>query len=165
MSQELTKTNQDDLITWKYANILGMKVLGFKYSVIAQKTGYSEGWIKQLFMEKGKLAPYVNKVREVSHKASLQEVVDIIIAELPDIARTMATTAKMPFDMSGVAAGKTLLEYGIGKSIDREKSGTGLGSGTIADLVDRVALRRKQNESGTRGEISDGMGEQPPVIP
>lgn len=164
--QEATTENNEEDLKWKYINILTFWVMGFKYEDIAEKTGYSYQYIRRLFAKGGKLRGIADNFREVAHKESVNEAVNVLFGNLPDIARSLAQTAKMPFDMSGVAAGRTILEYTLGKPIDRQKDGGELGLGTTADLVERVMLRRNQNNEPTaRRTDSEGVAGESPKLP
>ena len=158
-NQLLTKPNKPFRGQFAYGNIFTMRFLGQTFDQIAEKTGYNSSYLRQLFMEGGKLYQPWQEFNAKARESSIDEAYTIMFGKLPDIVRTLANTASMPFEMSGVAAGKTLMEYSLGKPVERVVLNANVAV-TTSDLVKRVVLRRKQNDDAAgRNPNSDGVAE------
>lgn len=158
-NQLLTKPNKPFRGQFAYGNIFTMRFLGQTFDQIAEKTGYNSSYLRQLFMEGGKLYQPWREFEAKAREQSMDEAYTVIFGKLPDVVRTMASTAQMPFEPSGVAAGRTLMEYALGKPVERVLLKANVAV-TTSDLVKRVVLRRKQNDDAAgRDENSDGVAE------
>jgi hypothetical protein len=114
-------TSQDslELLQWKYLNVLELWILGFSYEVIAQKTGFTHQYIRLLFSRKGKLRAVAEHFKATAHKESIDETMNVLYGGLADVARTMIQSGKLPFEVAGVMAGKTVFEYTLGKPAEK----------------------------------------------
>lgn len=149
----------EELLRFKYMNVLALKVMGFKYEDIAQKTGYSYGYIKRLFMSGGKLHALAKQFREVAQRESVDEAMDHLYGNLPDVARTMVTTANLPFDPSGVMAGRTVFEYTLGKPTERDKGAGGMGSNSFAEWAYEQTEKMNDGQAtGAPAQIPEKAG-------
>ncbi len=155
----LTKPNKIRRGQIAYLNIFTMRFLGKTFDEISKATGYNANYLRQLFMQGGKLNQPWKEFESLARESSINEAYTVIFGKLPDIVRTMAVTAQMPYEPSGVMAGKTLMEYAVGKPADKPHDQIP-GAMTTSDLVERVALRRKQNQNddpGAGGSASTGV--------
>lgn len=114
MEQKVTPEESPDIIEYKYMQVFTLRALGFTYKEIAEKTGYNGVYLRRLFMRGGKLHKPFLAFRTVAQQESVEEAQNVFFGSLPDVARTLATTAKMPYEPSGVMAGKVILEQTIG---------------------------------------------------
>lgn len=155
----LSKTNKTHKGQLAYLNVFTMRFLGKTYDEISEATGYNSAYLRQLFMQGGKLHQPWKEFQSMARENSIDEAFAVIFGKLPDIVRNMVTTAQMPYEPSGVMAGKILMEYAVGKPSEKPSNKAGDGV-TTADLSERVALRRKQNQNDDARagrSISEGM--------
>lgn len=148
----VVKTNNQELLEWKYLKVLVLRAQGLKYREIAEEVGVTETSVQRWFMRGGKLHGAFSRFNELAKQQSSDDVWTIIMGNLPDIARALVQTAKMPFDMTGSIVGTKLLEWGIGKAGDKNtaKHGGG-GQLSYADYVKQQTAADKEEEQKNAG--------------
>lgn len=114
IQQNATPQETQNDIEFKYLKIFTLRALGFTYKEIAEKTGFTSQHLRRLFMRGGKLHKPFLTFRTIAQQESIEEAQNIYFGSLPDVARTLVTTAKMPYEPSGVAAAKIIIEQTMG---------------------------------------------------
>lgn len=128
-----------------YVNIFTMRFLGLTFDQIAEKTGYNSAYLRRLFMEGGKLHNLYQDFREKAKEMGVQEAVDMMFGQLPDIVRAMIMTAKTPYSATGVSAGKQIMEYTLGKPPETVHVRGAVVHGTFADWMKAETLKQKEH--------------------
>lgn len=132
----LTKTNLPAV----YYEMIGFRMLGLTYEQIGQKTGYSEGWIKQLFMKDGALYSYWRDYVIEKKKLAVEQAADIEFAHLEDIVKANVLDAKLQGEMVGVIARKAIWDRTFGPVQQNVKLSGGIGvvHATFADWAEAM---------------------------
>lgn len=162
--QNSTPENREGMLRWKYYSILELRMAGLEHDQIAEKTGYTGQYIRKLFARGGKLHDVFEKYQVEGTEAALKEANIILFGGLPKAARAMVMTAQMPFSREGVAAGKVLFEYTMGKPTETVKLDASLKIFNFSDWAkaQMESIKEKQNAAiDGAGKINTGIQEQP----
>ena len=162
MSKSVTKPNKLHKGELAYLNVFTLRFLGKTFEEIGQATGYSPAYLRQLFMKGGKLHDPWKEFELKAREVSIDETYTVLFAELPNVVRAMIQNSKLPFDMSAVVAGKTLMEYGLGKPEEKLKLSGTVGIVNFSDWAMAQAEELKQNDRTSETTIA--LPEEPQSV-
>lgn len=152
MSDDLQKLTKSGVVPIKYYEMFALRVLGLTYAQIAEKVGFSEGWVRQLFMNSGVLGQLWKSWVEKAKGDSVEEALTMAFGHLPDAMRSNIFDAKQVGTPVAVASRKMLFDYTLGKPV--EKHLVKVNVSTFAEWAEKEALKIQENEQSKSREIS-----------
>jgi hypothetical protein len=158
MANEIIPNNTLSLLPEKYYEVFALRITGLTYKQIAEKTGYAESTLKQLFSSEGVLKKFYRDW-VAKHKADdLEESLDMMFAHLPDIVRARILQAKGN-DMGAFLSSKLIFENTLGKPEERMRIEGRIGIYSFADWIKEETLKDKNEQATKISEESAGVHE------
>src|SRR4030042_2315340 len=162
MSDDKPQNNTRELVPMAYYEMFAYRMAGLTYKQIAEKTNYSEDWIRHIFAKGGVLYELYQNFLQRAKEDSIDEAMDMMFAHLPEIINKRIMHAKSGDDAGAVISSKMIMDYTLGDSRDRARKGGGIGF-TFSDWIKQQTLNDEKN-ADQQATISGESGDRKSVV-
>lgn len=139
------------LVPAVYYDMFTYRLMGLTYGQIAEKTGYSEGWVKHLFAKGGVLYDLWRKWLDTAKKNSIDEAVTMMFGHLPDIIRARIIHAKS-MSAGAVESSKLIMGFTLGEG---HLTDPGMASEEVDDGLSENILKAFSNFGILQNDTAD----------
>lgn len=112
-SENLQKPT-NSLVPTKYYDMFTYRLMGLTYEQIAEKTGYTPQWVRELFAKGGRLYSLWQQWLKTAKESSVDDVFTMMFGHLPDITRMRIMEAKS-LGANAIASTKIIYKNTIDK--------------------------------------------------
>ncbi len=160
MNDEKPQKHTFELVPMAYYEMFAYRMAGLTYKQIAEKTKYTEDWVRHIFAKGGALNELYRNFLQRAKEESVDEAMDMMFAHLPDIVKMRIKQAKNGTDAGAVVSSKMIMDYTLGDPRDRAKKGGGIGF-TFSDWIKQQTLSETNADqqeiiSVQSGQLSQG---------
>lgn len=155
MPETLQKQTNTSLMPSAYYDMFAYRLLGLTYKDIAEKTGYSHGFVRTLFSKGNVIYNFWREYVQEKKAEITEEHQDMMWGHLSDSTRRLMLHAIHGKGLVSLEAIKTHFKYTVGEPQAKVKIDATLGVYNFADWAKSVAesIKEKENEINPAGAV------------
>lgn len=110
----MLQNDTKSLVPAAYFKMFSLRLLGYTYAQIADKTGYSEAHVRRLFAKGGVLHSMWQDFQQTATEEAKDDSITMMYGHLPDITRALIMQAKS-MGPGAIRAAEIIFSYTLGK--------------------------------------------------